>query len=123
MRTMILATLLLAGASMGACATTTVSSERTAAPRAAISAAEEAGAEEIPDARLHLKMAKDQIASAEEALTKGKPDKAKRLLERATADAELALELARLETTRVHAREAWREVKELERQTQPTTNP
>lgn len=123
MRTTIFATLLLAGAPLGACATTTLAAERTAAPRETISAAEEAGAEEIPEARLHLKMAKDQIASAEAALKKGNSDKAKRLLERATADAELALELARLETTRTHAREAWHEVKELQQQTQPTTNP
>ncbi|MCB9728209.1 MAG: DUF4398 domain-containing protein [Deltaproteobacteria bacterium] len=124
MKRMIIATVLGAGGLLGACATATLPTERVAEPRATVSAAEEAGAQEIPEARLHLKMAKDQIASAEKALDDGNEGKASRLFARATADAEVALELARLESTRRDAREAWREVKELERQTiSPTSTP
>lgn len=87
-----LALFVLGGA---ACATATPGlNERLAASEASARGAREAGAENEPQAKLHLKMAQDQIALARK-LQADKPEEAARLLERAKADAELAVGLTR----------------------------
>jgi hypothetical protein len=78
-----------------ACATAKPAlNERLAASEASTRGAHEAGAENEPQAKLHLKMAQDQIVLARK-LQKDKPEEAARLLERAKADAELAVGLTR----------------------------
>ncbi len=78
---------LLGGAVAGCGAS--VPYEEVASARSAVSAAEASGAQEVPQASLHLKMARDGIAEAERVM-EDEPEQAKEILERARADAELA---------------------------------
>jgi len=63
--------------------------------QSSISAAAAVGADQNPQAALHLKMARDQLAEAQSLMTNGKNDEAKLVLERADADAEVALMITR----------------------------
>ncbi|HEY6561065.1 MAG TPA: DUF4398 domain-containing protein [Polyangiaceae bacterium] len=81
--------------------------------QAAISAAEAVGAQNFPKAALHLKMARDQVKTAELLMADGDNDEANLVLQRAEADAELALALAREEKVRAEAREELKKVDEL----------
>ena len=74
--------------------------------QAAVRAATEVGAEEVPQAALYLKYAKDQIRDAEAMLEEGQRDLAGRLLTRAEADAEVAVALARQTAAESEAEEA-----------------
>jgi len=96
-----------------ACASAEVAPERVAAPRAGIAAAKEAGADENPQAALHLKLANDQFDRAKRMMNDGEPEDATRMLDRATVDAELALELARLDNTRRDAGDAMTNIQKL----------
>jgi hypothetical protein len=73
--------------------------ERTAA---SIRGAEEVGAADVADAKLHLQLAKDQTEVAKKLAADG-DDRALLVLSRAEADAELALTLAREVTARNEA--------------------
>jgi hypothetical protein len=64
-------------------------------PQAEVRAAEEAGAQDVPQAALHLKMAKDQLSVGDRAAADGHDQQATRAYARAKADAELAVLLAR----------------------------
>jgi len=100
--------------SLSACAT--VSADSVVSTPAAISAAEEAGAREIAAAEIHLTYAEEQYAEARHLLGEGDEAAAERMLKRAEADANLALEIARLESTRAKAREAVQRVEKLREQ-------
>lgn len=114
---LISAALLSLGLAAG-CASTSVAPERFSAPKERIAAAQEAGADENPGAALHLKLAKDAIAHAEALVRDGEGHRASLTLERATADAQLALELARLDHTRSDANDAMRSIDALRLQNQ-----
>lgn len=107
---------LLSAAAIAGCASTSVSSERMAAPQVRIAAAKEAGAAENPTAALHLKLANDAVAKAKAQAQNGDGDRANMTLDRATVDAELALELARLDNTRREANEAMDQIQKLRQQ-------
>src|SRR6188474_1849863 len=62
---------------------------------AAQQAAEALGNDSVPQAKLHLKMAKDQIATAEALIADSEMENADLVLKRAEADAELAGALSR----------------------------
>jgi len=109
---------LLSAATVAGCASTSVSSERMAAPQVRIAAAEEAGAAENPAAALHLKLSNDALVKAKALARDGQGERANMTLDRATVDAELALELARLANTRVEASNAMDEIRKLRRQNQ-----
>jgi hypothetical protein len=81
--------------------------------KAAVSAAEAVGAQSYPKAALHLKMARDQVNTAERLIADGDNEEADLALQRAEADAELALALAREEKEKAEAQEALRKVDEL----------
>lgn len=81
--------------------------------QSAISAAEAVGAKENPRAALHLKLAKDQMKGAEALLREGDEKEARLVLERATADAELALAMTRTAETQVEAQRALQELQNL----------
>jgi hypothetical protein len=81
--------------------------------KAAVRAANEVGAESIPQGQLHLKMARDQIALAESYLRDDEEDLAKAALDRARQDAELALAMAKEAQAKQAALEARRKVDEL----------
>jgi hypothetical protein len=86
---------------------------QAAQSQAAISAAEAVGAQSYPKAALHLKMARDQVKTAELLMADGDNDEANLVLQRAEADAELSLALAREEKLRAEAREAMKKIDEL----------
>ncbi|MFO0750954.1 MAG: DUF4398 domain-containing protein [Myxococcota bacterium] len=98
------------------CASTSVSPDRVAEPKARIAAAEEAGAEENPTAALHLKLARDQYDHANKLIKNGDEERARRMLDRATVDAELALELARRDDTRKGAGDAMKAIDTLRKE-------
>ncbi len=77
------------------CATAAVSPERLAATEGAIRAADEMGAAKVPEAALHLQLAKDQEAQAMKLLNNGEKKRGEVLLIRAQSDAEVALAMAR----------------------------
>jgi hypothetical protein len=63
--------------------------------QAAIRAAEEVGAERIPEAERYLTFARQQMSDAERLLTENEYEAAELVLRQAEADAELAMALAR----------------------------
>lgn len=103
--------LALAGATMlAACATVPLRSESTTSE---IRAAQEVGAPGVPTAALHLQLAKEELASAEALSASGDDDEAESMLERAHADAELAVALSRHDTEQKEARAALARVRDL----------
>jgi len=86
-----------------ACASVPVPAERLASAEAALRSAVEVGAEKTPQAALHLKMARDQIADAKNLIKSGDTERADSELARAQIDAELSLALARESDARAKA--------------------
>jgi hypothetical protein len=97
--------LLLLGA-LSSCASAPPPVEKMEASQAAIRAAEELGAPKVPQAALHLQLAKEQSMAAKASLSQGERARAEGLLMRAAADAELALALARESSARSEAQQA-----------------
>jgi len=102
-------------ASMGvACgASVPVPAAQVTDTQAAIRGAEEVGAPSVPKAALHLKMAKDQLQTAQDLIAHDDNEQAKMTLDRARVDAELALALAREVAFRQKAQEALDKIKKL----------
>jgi hypothetical protein len=80
---------------------------------AAIRAAQEVGAPGIPKAALHLKMARDQLVTAQGLMSEDENEEAKLVLERARVDAELAIALSKEASLRAQAADALDKVKKL----------
>ncbi|HXK16581.1 MAG TPA: DUF4398 domain-containing protein [Polyangiaceae bacterium] len=78
-----------------ACGGSSLPPAKAANTQASISAAAAVGADQNPQAALHLKMARDQLAEAQGLIDSGKNDEARLVLERADADAEVALIITR----------------------------
>ena len=68
---------------------------KAADTQASISAAAAVGAEQNPQGALHLKLARDQLQEAQRLIDAGKNDEARLVLDRADADAQLALMITR----------------------------
>jgi hypothetical protein len=85
------------------CATYPQPNDALANSTATVRGAEEAGAEQVPDAALHLRLAEEQNGKAKQAMANGNNEEAHFLTMRAQSDAELALSLA-------HEEEAHQEV-------------
>ena len=116
-------TLLTAVLCLGAlgCATTQtrgVPRERFVESQAAIRAAEEVGAERVPEAQRYLVFARRQVSDAERLLAENEYAAADLMLRQASADAELALALAREVPLRTEAQQLRQRVDAL-RQGQP----
>lgn len=105
--------LLLGALSATACGGAAVPHDQMTAAEASVSAAEAGGAEEVPKAALHVKKAKDQIAAAKALIEQGENEKATWALEKASADATLALSLAREVALQAEAEAALEEVEVL----------
>ena len=105
--------LLLLGVGCGASAPPTLQQTKT---QSAIRGAEVAGAEDTPKAKLHLKMAKDHLANAEQLISEEEYDDAALVLRRAEADAELAIALSKESDARGRAEDLQRKVQELKRE-------
>jgi hypothetical protein len=82
----------------------------------AIRGASEAGAEGVPQATLHLKLAQEQRDQALELVKNGENHRAELLLERAEADAELALALAREARAKADAEKTDEELETISKQ-------
>lgn len=100
----------------GGCAGSNYNQQRMVDTQATVAAVQELDEAEDPEVSLHLKYARDQLAAARRLIDEGEGDEANRMLERAYADAQLALVMARTEHSRQEAREAWAEVEELRKQ-------
>jgi hypothetical protein len=83
-----------------ACSSTPQPTERLASAEAAVRASEELGANRVPQAQLHRQLAEEEIARARKQIKDGDNDLADLTLQRAKADAELSVALARQEQMR-----------------------
>jgi hypothetical protein len=107
-----LMTLLVASCSTGVSPAVT---RQTAQTSAAVARAETVGAANEPQAALHLKLAREEIAEAARFTAAGEDAHAQRALERADLDAELAVALTRESSLRARARQARAEIEQLQR--------
>jgi Domain of unknown function (DUF4398) len=82
------------------CGASTLPTDQLASTEASVRAAQELGATNVPNAELHLRLANEQLAEARKRASNGDDKEATRLLQRARADAELAVSLAREEQAR-----------------------
>ncbi len=80
--------------------------QRMADTQAATRSAAELGANDVPQARLSLKLAQDQMTQAQAAMRDGDNERADSLLLRAKADAELAVVQARERGAKMAAQKA-----------------
>lgn len=109
------ARVLIAGLAMsflGACGASAPNAAHTDAV-AAIRSAQTVGATEEPEASLHLELAREQLADAEDRMERGDNEKARRLLECAQADAELAVALAQYATVRAEAQQTQQRIQDM----------
>jgi len=93
----ILTTSFIAGVGLMAvaCGSAPQPTERLATAQAAVRAAKEVGAKDVPQAQLHTQLAEEQVQQAQKMIENGDNERAEMVLRRATADAELAVALAR----------------------------
>lgn len=98
------------GALVAACASAPL---RTDASTSGIRAAEEVGAAEVPQASLHLQLAKEELAQAKKLQKNGDEEEAASMLTRAEADAELAVALSREDAEKLEAIAAVERVRQL----------
>lgn len=101
--------------STAACGGAAVSQEAVVAANSSVAAAEAVGAQNEPQASLHLKIAKDDIEYAEQLIEENKNDKARAALERAKYDADLASALTREVRTKEAAEKAAARIEELQK--------
>jgi hypothetical protein len=93
------------------CGGAAVPNERVTSATAAVRAAEVGGATANPEASLMLKRAKDGLARSKALMADGQNEEAGYVLERAEADADLALHLAREAAAKAEAQAAVDQVK------------
>ena len=86
---------------------------RTEASSSGIRAAEEVGAAKVPQASLHLQLAKEELQNAKALAANNEKERAVSMLSRAEADAELAVALSREDAERAEARAAVDRVRQL----------
>jgi hypothetical protein len=91
---------------------------RTEASTSGIRAAEEAGAAKVPQASLHLQLAKEELELAKGLAAKGEKKQAASMLLRAEADAELAVALSRGDAEKSEAMAAVERVRQLRKDNQ-----
>ncbi|HYJ11167.1 MAG TPA: DUF4398 domain-containing protein [Polyangiaceae bacterium] len=96
----------IAAASALACGGAAVPQEALSAAQASAKGAEVGGANEDPKAQLHLKLAQEQIEKAKKLIADDDNEEAARVIDRAQADADLALSLAQEAKSRREAKEA-----------------
>ena len=101
---------------MLACGGAPVPHDALSAAQADVKGAEVGGANDNPKAALHVKLAKDQIEIAQKQINDGDNEEAARTLDRAQADAELALALAKETKAQNDAAEASEQVGKLRKE-------
>jgi hypothetical protein len=104
----------------GGCATARPPTDNMESSAASIRAAQSAGAENVPNAKLYLQLANEQSARAKVLIASGGADNmntASKLLMRASADADLAIALADDDKDRLAADQAITDIHTFEQQT------
>ena len=86
---------------------------RTEAATSGIRAADEVGAADVPQASLHLQLAREELKRANGLAAEGEREQAVSMLSRAEVDAELALALSREDAEKLEARAAMEQVRQL----------
>lgn len=89
-----------------------------ASSEGAIRGAREAGADNVPQATLYLKLAEEQRAKALDLVKDGDNHRAAQMLARSEADAELAIALSRSVAAQTDAQKANEQVNELKEKAQ-----
>ena len=105
-----------------ACGSAPPPHERQASSQAAIRAATETNAQQVPQAALHLKMAQEQLDKGKALMADGDNSRASYVLMRSQADADLALALSHENKTRTEAQAMVDRVRAA-RSTLPPTEP
>ncbi|MBI5532935.1 MAG: DUF4398 domain-containing protein [Deltaproteobacteria bacterium] len=95
---------------LAGCGSYPVPVDALAGAQASTRAAQEVGASTNPRASLHLKLAQEQFDEAKRLIADGDNQKAEGLLQRANADAELALALAKEATMQAKAKQVLEEL-------------
>jgi len=98
--------ILLLAACAGCGAAATAPNSRIASTEAAIRGARELGAASVPSASLHLRLSEEQLQQARGAIAVDENERADILLQRAQADAELAIGLTRELTAATSSQQA-----------------
>src|SRR6266852_2990671 len=98
---------------LSGCGGAPAAQQRTDTSTASIRAAEELGAARVPQAALHLQLAKEQSERARTLMGSGEGEKAALMMQRAEADAELAVALARTNAEKAEAEKAVAKVRAL----------
>ena len=107
--------LVVGALALSACGGAAVPQDKLTSAEASVRAAEVGGAADNPQAALHLKYARDQIAEAQKLIEDDENEAAAALLARAEIDAELALALSRVEEAKAEAAAARQEIKDMQR--------
>lgn len=115
--------ILFAGGTCWGCGSAPPPTKSAAATEAAIRAAQEVGAHQTPEASLHLQLAKEQYDEAQKLIDEDETRRARLVLERARADAELALVLARKTAAMAEAQAVNQKVSELQSELGPEGEP
>ena len=106
----------------GGCASVVIPPEHLEREQASMRAAEELGANNVPNAKLHLQLAQDETASAKKMAADG-DDRATMMLARAESDAELAVEMAREVSIHTQAVAAADELRAIRSRAAPASPP
>jgi hypothetical protein len=109
-RILLFAVAIAAAAIAMGCASTPLHTEGSTS---GISSAEVAGAAKVPQASLHVQLAKEEVDAAKALDLKGDKAQAASMLSRAEADAELAVALAKGDTEKKDAEDAMARVRQL----------
>lgn len=109
----LVAIVLSTGAAAIGCGGAPVPNAQVTSSAAAVRAAQEVGAKNEPQAALYLRLAQEKREKALALINEGENKEARRLLERAEADAEVAIAMAVAEDTRDQALKAQQEVQRL----------
>jgi len=100
--------------SVVACGGSSLPPAKVVDTESSISAAAAVGADQNPQAALHLKMARDQLKQAQTLIEDNKGDEARLVLERAEADAQVALMITREAQANANVRKAKADVAALQ---------
>ena len=106
MKNLVLSMIALAGLTAACGSSFPTPTDRLAASEAAIRSAKELGAQNDPQAALHVKLADEQVASAKNLMHDGDNRRADLVLQRADSDAELAVMMTREKQAKTAADQA-----------------
>lgn len=95
MKNLVLSMIALAGLTAACGSSFPTPTDRLASSEAAIRSAKELGAQNDPQAALHVKLADEQVATAKNLMRDGENKRADLVLQRADSDAELAVMMTR----------------------------